>query len=282
MLSLTLLVALQAAPADFAAYPARAAPAYDGTAAYTRAVQLMDAQQYFPALELLNEVALRQPGFAEAFAARCTAHLKVLRPELALADCRYALSLKPSLSPALLGLATAESALGQRREAAQHFRDYAQLNAPEVTAELRARALFQADQLQPSVPLPAPSGWAVATARPAAPAPTVSVGVSFQAGSAARAPATGPGFCHSSIDCPGGGFCKDRGDGLKVCMDNGGEGASCHSSIDCGGGGFCKDRGDGLKVCMDHGVRGGFCQSSIDCGGSLFCKDRGDGLKVCR
>jgi hypothetical protein len=55
----------------------------------------------------------------------------------------------------------------------------------------------------------------------------------------------------------------------------------CHSSIDCGPGGWCKDRGDGVNVCMSHGSRGEFCQSSIDCGGGLFCKDRGDGMNVC-
>lgn len=57
-------------------------------------------------------------------------------------------------------------------------------------------------------------------------------------------------YCKSSIDCDGSRFCKDRGDGIKLCMGDGGAGAYCKSAIDCEGSRFCKDRGDGLKVCM--------------------------------
>jgi hypothetical protein len=55
----------------------------------------------------------------------------------------------------------------------------------------------------------------------------------------------------------------------------------CNSTIDCPSGGFCKDRGDGIKMCMNHNGRGEFCSSTIDCGSGLFCKSRGDGLKSC-
>lgn len=82
-------------------------------------------------------------------------------------------------------------------------------------------------------------------------APGVVVGgrVRVQPGAAPRG--GGGDFCQSSIDCPGAGaFCKDRGDGLKVCMNDGARGDFCSSSVDCGGGLFCKDRGDGLNVCM--------------------------------
>lgn len=57
---------------------------------------------------------------------------------------------------------------------------------------------------------------------------------------------------------------------------------ACKTSIDCGAGSFCKDRGDGRKVCMGNGARGDACKSTIDCGGGLFCKDAGNGRKVCR
>jgi hypothetical protein len=33
-------------------------------------------------------------------------------------------------------------------------------------------------------------------------------------------------------------------------MDRGNNGAFCDSTIDCGGGLWCKDRGDGVKACM--------------------------------
>lgn len=102
----------------------------------------------------------------------------------------------------------------------------------------------------------------------------------------ARAAGTAPqepglAYCQSGIDCGSGQFCKDRGDGIKLCMGKGHGGAYCKSSIDCGSGMFCKDRGDGLKVCMGKGDRGAFCKSSIDCGSGMFCKNRGDGFKVC-
>lgn len=58
------------------------------------------------------------------------------------------------------------------------------------------------------------------------------------------------GACRSGLDCGSGQFCKDRGDGVRVCMGNGGPGAPCASGVDCGSGLFCRDRG-GLKVCAD-------------------------------
>jgi hypothetical protein len=62
---------------------------------------------------------------------------------------------------------------------------------------------------------------------------------------------------------------------------DGEHGDICHSSIDCAAGAFCKDRGDGYKICMNDGRRGELCSSSIDCEHGRFCKDRGDGMKVC-
>jgi|GEM_PF-2411669 len=55
----------------------------------------------------------------------------------------------------------------------------------------------------------------------------------------------------------------------------------CRYGTDCRGAGFCRDRGDGVRVCMDHGRRGDYCRFGTDCRGSLFCKDRGDGIRVC-
>jgi hypothetical protein len=67
-------------------------------------------------------------------------------------------------------------------------------------------------------------------------------------------PVIAPGYaadvCNSTIDCPSGGFCKDRGDGIKMCMNQNGRGDFCASTIDCASGLFCKNRGDGLKSCM--------------------------------
>lgn len=109
---------------------------------------------------------------------------------------------------------------------------------------------------------------------------------------APRGRSTGPGvyedglpYCQSNLDCDGvGNWCKDRGDGIQLCMSSDGHpGDYCTSGLDCGRGLFCKDRGDGLKMCMGgkRGRRGAFCNSSLDCGRGLWCKDRGDGLNVC-
>ncbi|MBL8785001.1 MAG: hypothetical protein JNJ59_08890 [Deltaproteobacteria bacterium] len=66
----------------------------------------------------------------------------------------------------------------------------------------------------------------------------------------AAAPDLGQPTCRSTLDCKGSGFCKDRGDGLMLCMNKGGRGDYCTSGIDCAGGAFCKPSPDGLKTCQ--------------------------------
>jgi len=92
-------------------------------------------------------------------------------------------------------------------------------------------------------------------------------------------------YCQNNLDCDGtSNWCKDRGDGIKVCMSSKGHaGDYCTSGLDCGNSLFCKDRGDGLKQCMGNkqGKKGSFCASNLDCGQGHWCKNRGDGLKVC-
>ncbi len=58
--------------------------------------------------------------------------------------------------------------------------------------------------------------------------------------------------------------------------------AQCRSSIDCGAGEFCRDRGDGVRLCMGHGRAGDFCSGSTDCGAGLFCRDSARGLHQCQ
>lgn len=90
-------------------------------------------------------------------------------------------------------------------------------------------------------------------------------------------------YCQNHLDCGSGEFCKDRGDGLRLCMGNGGQGDYCADTTDCEGVGlWCKDRGDGLTVCMGNGAKGDACTNNTDCDGvGLWCKDRGDGIHVC-
>lgn len=55
----------------------------------------------------------------------------------------------------------------------------------------------------------------------------------------------------------------------------------CNNSLDCKPG-FCRDRGDGVHLCMNKGQRGDFCTNGTECGFGLFCKEGPQGLKVCR
>ncbi len=88
-------------------------------------------------------------------------------------------------------------------------------------------------------------------------------------------------YCNSGVDCGSGTFCRDRGDGVSMCMGGGVTGAPCAVGTDCSSGLFCRDRGDGLKLCMGKGAQNAPCASGIDCNPGLMCKDRGDGLKLC-
>ncbi len=100
----------------------------------------------------------------------------------------------------------------------------------------------------------------------------------WQAPTATRTPAV-QAPCASQLDCSAG-WCRDRGDGRKVCMDQGAAGAYCSSGNDCASAFFCKQWGDGSRRCMGNRAPAGApCSSGIDCAGS--CKDRGDGLRVC-
>ncbi|MBK7857400.1 MAG: hypothetical protein IPJ65_02005 [Archangiaceae bacterium] len=241
---------------------------------YAKAAGLIAAKQYGEATQLLNELAPANPKWAELYAARCSAQLGLGRPDTAAADCRYALAVKPTLYVALYGLATAEEKLGQGALAAQHYRQYAGITGAGVDPALQATAAQRAQVLEsPQAPPPPP--------------PNITINVTPAAVAAAsprrlgRARAVESSSCTSSLDCGPGGWCKDRGDGVNVCMNHGSHGDYCQSSIDCGAGGFCKDRGDGVNVCMSHGSAGEFCKSAIDCAGGLWCRERGDGLSVC-
>lgn len=77
----------------------------------------------------------------------------------------------------------------------------------------------------------------------------------YQVGMGQRAQPLGAAFgsgqptCRSSLDCPSGSFCRDRGDGLRYCMGKGGRGAFCQSSLDCISGYMCRDQGGNIKIC---------------------------------
>jgi hypothetical protein len=205
---LALLLALASSPSDWAPY--QASPS-DHKAAYRLAVQLIAERKYGEATAVLNEVAAKEPRWAEIFSARCTAQLGLRRPDSAAADCGYALKVKPELVVALYGLATAERALGQDAQAAAHFRQYAGSTSPDATPELKAAARKATDELEGTLQPPPP-----------APEQKMAMGSAAQdSDGPVRRPATPgakPKICSSNLDCGDGLWCKDRGDGLKACM----------------------------------------------------------------
>ncbi len=50
--------------------------------------------------------------------------------------------------------------------------------------------------------------------------------------------------------------------------------ASNGAVSECGAGFRCDDRGDGTKVCMGNGSEGAWCVSTADCAGGLSCRAR--------
>jgi hypothetical protein len=113
------------------------------------------------------------------------------------------------------------------------------------------------------------------------PAPKASVPFSFSFGGAPAAAPAAPAAqapCSRQSDCSAG-WCRDRGDGRKVCMHDGGAGAYCSNTGDCGSGLWCKDWGGGKRCMGNRAPAGSPCDSGLDCAGR--CADRGDGLKVC-
>lgn len=57
----------------------------------------------------------------------------------------------------------------------------------------------------------------------------------------------------------------------------------CRSNSDCRAGQYCRNRGDGVTVCMGQGTSGFYCVSSGDCGGGMYCRSlpQNPGLRVC-
>lgn len=138
---------------------------------YEAAVKHIQAGRYRDALGVLNQVAQTYPRVAEIFASRCSAQIGLGMNPGAEADCNYAVTLKPTLSSAVFGLAVAEDNQGKNQAAVRHYQQYSAM--PDATpalvqrASARIQALNQAQLPVADVPMPP-------AARPA-PAPTPAV-----------------------------------------------------------------------------------------------------------
>src|SRR5256885_2130387 len=132
----------QAAPQTQGPIPDAALPRY------REAVAHVTGGRYPQAMALLNQLALENPRVAEIFATRCSALLGQKQPQYAETDCAYALSIKPQLSMAMYGLATAEETQGKRASAAVHYRQFEA--DPSARSDLRAEASRRASALTAS------------------------------------------------------------------------------------------------------------------------------------
>ncbi|MBL8950586.1 MAG: hypothetical protein JNK82_07415 [Myxococcaceae bacterium] len=217
------------------------------TPRYRNAVELISNGRYAEATVVLNQVAAEYPKVPELYAARCSAQLGVKQPGYAEADCAYALKLKPSLSTALFGLASAEEQLGKKELAMRHYREYQK--DPGARADLKEQAGKRADALGGadfgSPPAPPPAGE-----RQASPPP--------------KKRSSKP-------------ECKMGKNGRQACGYNceaGTDGvAACADTPD----GSCTKGEDGHVTCTQLAVRGG-----ANAGGAVpECRTGTDGVQVC-
>ena len=229
----------------------------DGASArYRDAVEHVGAGRYQEATLVINQLTTEYPRVAELYATRCSAQLGLKQPQYAEVDCAYALKLKPTLSMAMYGLASAEEAQGKRELAARHFREYQR--DPGARADLKEQAGKRAEALS--------GGSAAATPPPPPPPPAVSGTNKAASNKAASAPARSATA-----------QCRTGNDGRQACgynCDVGSDGvAACADTPD----GTCSGGADGHVTCTQLAVRGG-----ANAGGRPpECRTGTDGVKVC-
>lgn len=218
---------------------------------YREAVEHVGAGRYQDATLVINQLTTEYPRVAELYATRCSAQLGLKQPQYAEVDCAYALKLKPSLSMAMYGLASAEEAQGKRELAARHFREYQR--DPGARGDLKDQAGKRAEALS--------RGGAAASPPP--PPPPSASGTLKSAATPASRTATPQ--------------CRTGSDGRQACgynCDIGTDGvAACADTPE----GTCSRGADGHMTCTQLAVRGG-----ANAGGRPpECRTGTDGVKVC-
>jgi tetratricopeptide (TPR) repeat protein len=92
------------------------------------AVEAMEAQDYPQALDLLDQIVVLKPDFAEAWNKRATVYYLVDDYSASLADIRAALSLEPRHFGALSGFGVLLEELDRKEEAIEVFRRALEIN----------------------------------------------------------------------------------------------------------------------------------------------------------
>lgn len=114
---------------------------------YRNAVKSMQAQQYEPAIGILNSALAKNPRYTNAYIARAGAYFGMRRYQEAVLDYQRALQLTSTLATPLYGLARSYERLNDKPNACAQYRKYASSTAVDVQPGLRKQAQDQATAL---------------------------------------------------------------------------------------------------------------------------------------
>jgi len=138
------------APPPLAVATAPAPPAEDEAAArrhYSAGVALIHDRKYEAAVAELDKAIALRPAYANALIARGSARISLGRYPDAAQDYSAARAADPALAAPLFGLAEAYRQMGDVPRAIELYRAFAQSNAPDAQADLKAYAKQTADSL---------------------------------------------------------------------------------------------------------------------------------------
>lgn len=133
-----------AAPAT----PPRAATSVAAAQHYRTALGFLQHMEWEQAAAELTKAIAADPKLSVAFSARGSAYFGLARYRDAADDYRTAVQLDPTLATPVYGLAECSRMLGEVREAAGLYEQYARSTAADVREELRTTAARRAQELR--------------------------------------------------------------------------------------------------------------------------------------
>jgi tetratricopeptide (TPR) repeat protein len=114
---------------------------------YEQGVTLIQQRQYQAAADALSEALRYNPGFAQAYAARGSAHVGLHQFPEAVEDYQASLRIDPNMATPLFGAAEAYRAMGRKQDAAAYYQRYADSRAPDASPQLQTEARNRAVEL---------------------------------------------------------------------------------------------------------------------------------------
>jgi len=110
-------------------------------------VALIHDRKYDAAVAELDQAIALRPAYANALIARGSARISLGRFPEAAQDYAAARAADPTLAAPLFGLAEAYRQMGEPAKAIEMYRAFAESNAPDAQANLKAYAKQTADSL---------------------------------------------------------------------------------------------------------------------------------------